>query len=752
MAINAPIILPDPVGNYLETFKTFDTSARDRERIAMEQDRLVQAKIQQMRLNKADDFNLMMDTLNRQDKLKQEGVSNDFKERELGLLTKYRQQELVSRNYGNLTARYNALNPRGKLGGGSNYDPYNVLGRNGKTPTGAPADLSLPGDIPASQNGSFGFELPDANGGTNTPLVEPALPSGGSNPEASTDLIPSGEGNTLPPIEPTDKTPTTNPPNLELPPAETPTAPYTVQGNVGSSSAALPPLSPQTPAPAAGQYTLTGTLGGSFATPPPISQTAPAPASAPAPAPAAGPYRMESSSFGNTFAPAPQSALPPTTPYQAPSLPGAQPPLAAPPPSPELPPLPETSLAQAPIDKKTNDTLLALQKQAAALKVQGATAKADATMGRQIFARVAVENPAALEGTLKVVTQKEQAAEDIASKEADARNNIAEAQRQQAIVVARQKTLRSISGNLDKILPEADKKTLVEQLSDPSSGADTVLEALQVYNKIRISNPKDYSPTDKSNGIETATRVAQEGIRLSTPEAAKEERAANTYAVMKAEEEKLTVGRTTPLDANESKQLAEIQKQKLSVLADKLAWDDRKASFKQAIEKDKWRDPKMAAPATTTTTPLPETKQPPPMSLQQRNEQNSGIAKQWTTFKETELKQALSVIPDTDKDMALRSIQLNERNALAEELLAKKSPYVEEALVQQNILMGNVGGAYNTGNKMAVFKKIKAPNGEMMDAFDVLRLAAGYGPTAGQTTNAKEPSAEAKTLTKNWEK
>jgi hypothetical protein len=53
---------------------------------------------------------------------------------------------------------------------------------------------------------------------------------------------------------------------------------------------------------------------------------------------------------------------------------------------------------------------------------------------------------------------------------------------------------------------------------------------------------------------------------------------------------------------------------------------------------------------------------------------------------------------------------------------------------------------------MAVFKKIKAPNGEMMDAFDVLRLAAGYGQTAGQTTNAKEPSAEAKTLTKNWEK
>jgi hypothetical protein len=591
MAINAPIILPDPVGNYLETFKTFDTSARDRERIAMEQDRLVQAKIQQMRLNKADDFNLMMNTLNRQDKLKQESVSNEFKERELGLLTKYRQQELVSRNYGNLTARYNALNP--KSGSGSKiYDPQGLFGRAGSEQQGPVTDLSLPGDPPNTSSSFTDGAVPPVNSG------EPDLPLGGP-PEGNllgepppvggpaANLFPSPESGTLPPMQPTTNAPSETRQQAESRALATPDLPpaapdYFKQQSVneyfGTPSAEVPPMEPpsQTPAPASGPHTIQGTLGGLFATPP---QTAPPVSPAPPislpPAAPAAPAPIPPAPFTD-------GSLPPAAPAQGDAalmydsstgvLPSGEVALK------NVGPQQPISLTTAPIDQQTNNTLKVLLDAQDKLKAEITMTKINAERTARDL-RIVAKNPNG-EGVPEYTAKLDKLQADYISKStqaADFENKVKEAQAYQKVIAERQQALRTIGGDLAKVLPYDAQQTLIKEASDPSTAAaDNRIKELAEYNRLRAV----YKMNHQSNGLETASEVARIGKSMTTAEALGEKKAAKDYFAL--EELMKTIDKTP----ENQERLKKLQSEQDKLYGRKLGYEDRELAFKAAVDAD----------------------------------------------------------------------------------------------------------------------------------------------------------------------
>jgi len=124
-----------------------------------------------------------------------------------------------------------------------------------------------------------------------------------------------------------------------------------------------------------------------------------------------------------------------------------------------------------------------------------------------------------------------------------------------------------------------------------------------------------------------------------------------------------------------------------------------------------------------------------PLSLGQKKAAvaNAPINAQWDAFKANAVSKIPAVFSSDEVPSVVQSIRLGERDILAAELLKKGSDLVEEkeVPVYSGYSMGGMGGRAATGSeKIAVFKQIKAPNGEMMDAFDVLKLAAGPAPAA----------------------
>lgn len=571
MAINAPIILPDPVGNYLETFKTFDTSARDRERIAMEQDRLVQAKIQQMRANKAQDFNLMMQTLNHQDRLKQQDVSNDFRERSLGMTNEYRNTQLTAanefRNRQLSLQEYRARHPKGIAGAGT-YDPLG-LGGGGETPpiTGSTPTGGVDGAVPPVNSGEP--DLPLGGGPPEGNLLGEPPPIGGP---AANLFPPPPESGTLPPMQPTTNAPSETRQQAESRALATPDLPpvstdYFKQQSVneyfGTPSAEVPPMEPpsQTPAPASG-----GTLGGSFATPP---QTAPPVSPAPPislpPAAPAAPAPIPPAPFTNDLLPPPEPAqvgMPPT--WQA-NMVGPQP----------------INLAAAPIDQQTNNNLLALSKSQEELKAQERMAQANAAKTRVFLGQVAKVNPDLVPKYIDALASQEAETAKKAGEAAQVEAQVKEAKVYQQVIAKRQQALRVIGGDLSKVLPPEAQQTIIKESADPtSSAADQRIEELAEYNRLRAVYKMDH----QSNGLETASAVARIGKTLSTPNALEEKQAFDQYA---ANQELMnTLEKGGAVDPVNQKRYDRLQAEQDKLYSKARNYTGRELAFQQAVKED----------------------------------------------------------------------------------------------------------------------------------------------------------------------
>lgn len=704
MAINAPIITPDPAGNFLESFKTFDTSARDRERLAMEQDRLVQAKIQQMRMNKADDFKLMMDAINRQDKLEQQGISNEFKERELGLTAANNQAMRETAMYNARSQRYTAMNPnrRGTSSGAGVYDPLGLSGE-GATPvaptTPGTTDLTLPGDDVYQTPAASSLDIPQSLGGA--PVTDDVdLPSrGGGSPQTTVlgidPIPPEGEagslllpqGGELPPAAPGDNTPTLSP---AAPATSAPAPQQPVPDFFGPSQTLTDPA--QLPA---------GYLG-----PPDIQNlppSPPTPLSLPPPAPA-------------------QEGAPPT--FDS-SMVGPLPP----------------SLSAAPIDYQTNNTLLALSKAQSKLKVQEDMAKANAAKTRVYLDQVAKLSPKLVPKYIEKLVSQQAEADNAADQAAETEAKLKVTEAHQKLISKRQQALRIIGGDLAKVLPSGDQQTLLKDASDPTNtAADDQIKELNTYLKVR----KIHGMKAPSNGLETASAVARIGEALSTPEAIKDKLAFNRYTVLKEEIAKLRkIEEAGPLNAADQKMLDTLNTQQISELAPARMWEARQAAFDMAKEADTWTP---GAPNTgygSRPTPLRTSEPPPvappaaqatPMSFEQRKAQNANgaIEAQWTTLKTNTVKNAIAKLDEADRESALLSIQKGERDALAAELFDKGSDLVEM----------NRGGLFE--QPKPVFKYIQKPGGGEIDAFEVMKLAANSGaPQAAPTDPVKKSAINA---------
>jgi len=141
-------------------------------------------------------------------------------------------------------------------------------------------------------------------------------------------------------------------------------------------------------------------------------------------------------------------------------------------------------------------------------------------------------------------------------------------------------------------------------------------------------------------------------------------------------------------------------------------------------------------------------------SLRERNAQNANAKTyaQWDSFKAdvtSELPQAFS---GPELDMVKKSIKQGEKDELAAELAARGSSLVMEVRAPvQSYAMGSMGGVAVTGDPKTkiIFKDLKAPNGEMINAFDVLKMAYPADDASGTSKSAKQvPKAEMDTADK----
>lgn len=253
-------VTPDPVGAYNQSFQTADSSRRDYERLEMQRQQQAEAAIQRAREQKANDFKMMMEALNRRDDLKQQVIDNQFKKEQLANDTMtaqanaYRARNPLSRSGQGLRefslsgvtqpaipkdgTTPSAVPPMdgGNVGGpaandasldlpidtpGAANQPNILLGPNGPNVPGAPAALLLPGD-----------ELPLPQTQAPAPAVPPAVPPAIPAPtEPQYAAFPQPIGDLIPSTAPVAPSPTATPsaaaPTQPMPqmPAASTTAP-----------------------------------------------------------------------------------------------------------------------------------------------------------------------------------------------------------------------------------------------------------------------------------------------------------------------------------------------------------------------------------------------------------------------------------------------------------------------------------------------------------------------------------------------
>lgn len=123
-------------------------------------------------------------------------------------------------------------------------------------------------------------------------------------------------------------------------------------------------------------------------------------------------------------------------------------------------------------------------------------------------------------------------------------------------------------------------------------------------------------------------------------------------------------------------------------------------------------------------------------SLRERNTQNANAKSYaaWTELKENTTSDLPKAFTDPELKMVIKSIKRGEEDELASELANRGSSLVE---VVEIPVPGSPGGFREGGvpvinfRKKAVFKRLKAPNGEMINAFKVLQMT--YPPEDAAT-------------------
>ena len=550
MAINAPIIRPDPTGEYQRAFQTADTSARAYAALALERQKMEADAIQKARENKALDFKMMMMALERPDKLKQEEIANAQKQQQLDIESKrlgISEAQLGLQGFSNQTSRMSAEAAIALAAGKNKKISLSEFMGGGTSLNADESTTTTTGtdQIPA--------DLPSGNGTTSTTLLDGQPPEG-----TITDLQP-GDVYNPPPTTPSSSATTEAP---------------TPSGLKGLADIVGPPL--------------------------------------PVPSDVVGPPSPDS--LGG------EGPLGPKGPEGQPGIPPAAPekPLQVPsagtvtsenllPPPVLTPPVPKTVMAAR------DEALKASTKRIEDLSIQYEKYNTEAGIAASNAARLSH----ALNFRDRLTNASEFAAELAKEKERSLRigfeakkteENLKKAKEDQKIVTTRLNALGALKG-VDTVLPETDYTELLKTLKDPTTGtlADEQLLKLATYQQIRRGLPGTY----KSNGIETANRVAELGAQVNSKDGQKLRADAATVReidrTIAAEQAKINAMKGDDTESIKGREA--IQKTINSYIAAKVnhiaaasQWDELSNAYQIAIEADK----RVEAPAKAT--PMEENK------------------------------------------------------------------------------------------------------------------------------------------------
>lgn len=459
MAINAPTIRPDPTGEYQRAFQTADTSARAYAALALERQKMEADAIQRARENKANDFKMMMQALERPDKLKQAEIENKMRESQLqneAARTRIAEQSLGQQQFANVTARMNADASIAK------DKPISLASYLGETDGASATDNPpppalqkfteppLPMDGPASGDPTAG-EL----GAKKTGVNEPSILLGDTPPPEVVPMLPT--------------------PDIVPAPPPTPTPTSTLRGLpdiVGT------PAVPAATTVTAGQDAFASDVGLSPDLRPPEAPRVPGPQGA------TGPPGV--------------AALPPAM----------------------TPPVPESIAAtrDAAIRSSTQK-ILDLQKQSSDYATKAAKAAENVTLLRQA-ARYPQRftDSEKIPGMLSTETQK-QSENELAAVTTAA--EMKKAREDQTIVVTRLNSLGSLKG-IESVLPEKDYAELLKTIQDPTTGTMATEQILKLADYKRIRDQNGYTYKSRGIDTATrvaevgAMRNGKEGQALNT--------------------------------------------------------------------------------------------------------------------------------------------------------------------------------------------------------------------------------------------
>ena len=622
MAINAPIIRPDPTGEYQRAFQTADTSARAYAALALERQKMEADAIQRARENKANDFKMMMMALERPDKLKQEEIANKQKQQQLDIEADRNRAYQQAQQFSNETARINAQARLAEPSGRSVKTTYSVASFTGEGGTDSTnktdatdSSTTNTGAGVTRQDDNTVNDLSDGQGPNDYSLLTPPT-SPAASPAVSPTASPTSTSAGVPYDAFSDRfngesfiplsLPSANGEVIPVAPMATPgvvpaTAPYDAFSSrpldqfTGGSSVPLS-VPPNLPAPS----TQSGTPASEIpANPQDYADTlirSPDTSTRMYPPGDNGVVRLPT---GETVGPDPTlfSGLRTPQAYRVPEAADGAPGGVGPQGVSAAPAMPPTLAPSVPPSIKAviGDELNSRTKRIQDLSKESQKYMAEANKANSLASNLTYAQRHGLlsdpENAQPAINSAIERQNDRMAAATNAAADAKKAEDEQKVITTRFNALSELEG-IESVLPENDYTKLVDTLKNPQSGkpADETLLKLVKYKQVRDNK----GLTHQSNGLRTASRVAEIAAQMDSPEGVKLEQAAIASAGI---DKKLALEEAKPLAERNLKRIEALDKEQIKYSVQSDQWVNLNGMYEAAIEADK----RVEAPVKTTS-------------------------------------------------------------------------------------------------------------------------------------------------------
>ncbi len=255
----------------------------------------------------------------------------------------------------------------------------------------------------------------------------------------------------------------------------------------------------------------------------------------------------------------------------------------------------------------------------------------------------------------------------------EAKFKAVDAGKKAGLLQKRQDELSALS-HLDGILPEADRKAIMDEASDLKTGgaADRKITILKAYDQTR----QKFGLEHRSNGLKTAEMVARIGLDMETKEAL-----ADKEQSQKADSYRKLIDDSK--DA-EPEDIADLKKELNKNLAGDMQWKRREAALKKAVRDDTWTPPtveEVTEQATVQVTP-PAAAQPLPPVSKNPDAPMADSPETWNAIK----AQTLTQYPGLEAEL---------------KAIAQEKPFFRAQSIRNAIAKVKQGGRMGAGKSVA---------------------------------------------------